>query len=199
VRPRPSLLGLLAFLALVATGSSVATAGPRWPNSTIGIGGTAAVDGDPNHGGFSIFGDALWPVEGPWSFGFTAFVDDMGTNLDPVLGPPPTFTPFGTTETRHRFVYGGAWRLDAKLATKGQWTPRVNFDWGALRIQDDARGVVIGSESAPVMALGVGISRPVLQRSSLGLGIRGHALFNERVRSYLSGGIEWGWRFGKKL
>jgi hypothetical protein len=186
-------------VALVATGTPAAHAGPRWPYTTFGIGGTAAVDGDPNHGGFSIFGDALWPVEGPWSFGFTAFVDDMGTNLAPIRGPAPTFTPFGTTETRHRFLYGGAWRLDARFAAKGPWKPRVNFDWGALRIQDDARGTVLGSESAPAMAFGFGMSRPVLQRSSLGLGVRVHRLFNERVRGYLSGGIEWGWQFGKKL
>lgn len=193
---RRAALPLALVTAAVAALAAPAAAGPRVPDFRLTVGGTAAVSGDPSNGGFSLGGTALWPVEGPWRFGVTGFADDMGTQLDQILRLGPPVEKLGATETHHRFVWGGEWRLEAQLPAKGRWTPTAHLTWGVMRVQDDARGVVIGAESAVSSGFGFGIRRPVLQRSTVGATVQVHRLSNDRVRSYASAGVEWGWRFG---
>jgi hypothetical protein len=194
----PRTRAVLAVAALAAAlAATPAAAGPRMPELAIGIGTTAAVGGDLNSGGFAAWGSALWPVEGPWSFGFTAFVDDMGNRLVRVSGGGPPPVPLGTVEDRHRFAFGGGWQMNARLPDTGRWQPVASAFWNVTRIQDDARGTVLGAESTTGLGLGLGIRRPVLQRSTVGAALRYTYLFNDTVDGYMSGGVEWGWRFGK--
>ena len=57
-----------AGLAALLAGSAPprAAAGPHMPDLSIGLGGTGAVSGDLDSGGFAAWGTALWPVDGPW-------------------------------------------------------------------------------------------------------------------------------------
>jgi len=193
---RPARIAALALVALSALASPLA-AGPHLPDLSIAVGGTGAVGGDLDSGGFSASGTAMWPVEGPWSFGFTGFVDDMGNRLVSVNdgGVPPT--PLGTLEDRHRFVFGGGWQMAARLSDWGRWQPSASAFWTAARVQDDARGVVFGATSTMGVGLGFSLRRPVLQRSTVGVGLRYHHLFDDVVDGYMSAAVEWGWRFGK--
>ena len=194
---RSARIRVAAATALLTLGSSAPlTAGPHMPDLSVGLGATTAVSGTPNNGGFSTWGAALWPVDGPWSFGFAGFVDDMGNTLVQAVRPgvPPVLA--GTVETRHRFVYGGGWRLDARLPGAGRWQPTASAMWNVARVQDDARGVVIDGQSAAGFGLGLGIHRNALKHSAVGAVIRYHRLRNDRASGYMSGGLEWGWRFG---
>jgi len=190
----PAAGGAVLLAALIA---APATAGPRMPALSLGVGTTAAVSGDLDSGGYSISGSAMWPVEGPWSFGVTAFADDMGTRLVSVNdgGVPPL--PLGTLEDRHRFVFGGGWQMGARLPDLGKWQPAATAFWTATRLQDDARGTVLWARSTTGLGLGMSLTRPVLQRSTVGVALRYHYLFDDVVEGYASGGVEWGWRFGK--
>ena len=172
-------------------------AGPHLPELSLGLGTTAAVQGTLDSGGFAAWGAALWPVDGPWSFGFAGFVDDMGNSLVQAIRPGAPPVRLGTVEQRHRFVYGGSWRLDARLPGAARWQPTASAMWSVARVQDDARGVVLDGQSTTGLGLGLGLSRPILQRSTVGAVLRYHHLFNDRVDGYMSGGLEWGWRFGK--
>lgn len=195
--PRAPRVRAVLVTALGLALAAPVAAGPRMPHLSLGIGGTGAVSGDLGGGGFAVWGAALWPVEGPWSFGFTGFVDDMGTRLLRVTdgGAPPV--QLGTVEDRHRFVYGGGWQMNARLPNTGRWEPVASAFWNAARVQDDARGTILAAETTTGLGLGLGIRRPVLQRSTVGVALRYHHLFNDVVDSYMSGGVEWGWRFGK--
>jgi hypothetical protein len=195
-RPRRAGLAPFALLAL-ALATAPAVAGPHMPDLSIGVGGTGAVEGDLSNGGFSIWSTAMWPVEGPWAFGITAFVDDMGNKIIPVNdgGVPPQ--PLGSLEERHRFVWGGGWQMSARLSDWGRWQPTASAFWTGARVQDDHRGDVLGAITSTGLGLGFGLRRPVLQRSTVGVTLRYHHLFNDVVDGYMSGAVEWGWRFGK--
>ncbi|MEO5619225.1 MAG: hypothetical protein ABIS67_15755 [Candidatus Eisenbacteria bacterium] len=193
----PLVRAALTAAALGAIAATPLAAGPRMPQLTLGIGGTGAVAGDLNNGGFAVWGAALWPVEGPWSVGVTGFVDDMGNRLVRVTDGATPPVALGTVEDRHRFAFGGGWQMNARLPNAGRWEPVASAFWSVARIQDDARGTVLGAESTTGLGLGLGIRRPVLQRSTVGVAFRYQHLFNDIVESYMSGGVEWGWRFGK--
>ncbi len=197
MRPAPRAVArVLAALALLAHAAPLA-AGPRMPDLSAGMGATGAVSSDLDGGGFSAWGAATWDVEGPWSFGFGAFVDDMGSRLVSANdgGVPPQ--PLGTIEDRHRFAWGGGWQLSARLGGSGRWEPRASAFWNVARVQDDASGVVLAAETTTGLGIGFGLRRPVLQRSTVGVALRYQRLFGDTVGRYLSGGVEWGWRFGK--
>src|SRR5438045_570859 len=103
---------LLALALATAACAAPAGAGPRWPDLYINGGGTFAVSGDPNKGGFESSIAGLWPVDDRLSFGLTVYADDMGSKLAQFTETGPPLTLLGTYESDHRFVYGAGWRLD---------------------------------------------------------------------------------------
>lgn len=184
-------LGLLS-LALAA---APAAAGPNFPDLALSLGGTTAVEGTPGKGGVSASLSGLWPVEGPLSFGLTAIVDDMGTELAQFTQPGPPLTLLGTYPRNHRFVYGGGWRLDCEPATLRRWRPFASATWAYLRIQDDERGTIVHAQSATAFGLGLGARRNILQHSTVGAVVRYQHLADDRVERYVTAAVEWGWRF----
>jgi hypothetical protein len=189
---------LVAAMAAGMLGAAPAAwAGPHWPDLSIGLGGTAVVSGDVDGGGFAAWAAGTWAIEGPWSMGIHVFADDMGNRLVQAIRPGTPPVSLGTVEERHRFVYGGGWRMDAGLPLLGRWEPVASATWSYARIQDDARGTTLDAMSTNGFGVGLAIRRPVLQHSTVGVALRYHHLFNDTVDGYMSAGVEWGWRFGK--
>lgn len=185
---------LLPFVVLLALLAAPASAGPHWPDPSVAFGGTTAVAGAPNSGGFSASGSVMWPVEGLLAFGLTAFADDMGTRLAQFYAPGRPPVALGAYERDHRFVYGGAWRLDVSPAPSRGWRPFASASWGYARVQDDARGVISNAESATRFGIGAGVRREVLRSSTVGVVVHYHRLADDRVDQYMSAALEWGWR-----
>jgi hypothetical protein len=181
----------VAWLALSA---AAATAGIHPPDLSVALGGTTAVSGDLSNGGFAAWGAAMWPVDDLWSFGVEAIVNDAGNDIREVFSGP---TPLGKVEDRHRFAWGGGWRLDARLPGPGRWEPLATVTYDAVRIQDDHRGTVLAAESANGIGVGLELRRPVLQHSTVGIGLRYHHLFNDTLDGFMTAAVAWGWRFGK--
>jgi len=136
----------------------------------------------------------MWPVDDLWSFGVEAIVNDAGNDVHEVFRGE---VPLGEVENRHRFAWGGGWRLDAHLPGPGRWEPLATVTWDAIRIQDDQRGTVLAAESANGIGVGLELRRPVLQHSTVGIGVRYHHLFNDTLDGFMTAAVEWGWRFGK--
>jgi len=184
----------LLSAGLLALTACAAAAGPHMPQVSLALGGTTGVSGDLNSGGFAISSAALWPVDDRWSFGVEAIVHDAGNDVREIFEDS---TPVGTVELRHRFAWGGGWRLDSRLPGLGRWEPLATLTWSAVRIQDDARGKVYAAETTNGVGIGLGIRRPVLQHSTVGALVRYHHLFNDTLDGYVTAAVEWGWRFGK--
>ncbi len=192
---RRALARGLAVAALLAVGAGAAVAGPHRPDLLVALGGTSAVSGDLNNGGYAAWGAVMWPVDEMWSFGVEAIADDAGNDVREAFAGT---TPVGTIENRHRFVWGGGWRLDARLPGPGRWEPLATLTWDALRIQDDHRGTVLDAESANGVGVGLELRRAVFQHSTLGVGVRYHHLFNQKLDGFMTAAVEWGWRYGKR-
>lgn len=188
------IVALAAMVASLALPTGLASAGPRVPDLSVALGGTTAVSGDLTTGGFAAWGAAMWPVDDLWSFGVEAIVNDAGNDIHEVFRGA---TPLGELEHRHRFAWGGGWRLDAHLPGPGRWEPLATVTWDAVRIQDDQRGTVLAAESANGIGVGLEMRRPVLQHSTVGIGVRYHHLFNDTLDGFMTAAVEWGWRFGK--
>ena len=187
--------GAVAALAVAAVlPASPVSAGPHVPDLSVALGGTGAVAGDLTSGGYAAWGAAMWPVDDFWSFGVEAMVNDAGNDIHEVFSGT---TPRGEVEQRHRFVWGGGWRLDARLPGPGRWEPLATVTWDAVRIQDDQRGTVLAAESTNGIGVGLELRRPVLQHSTVGVGVRYHHLFNDTLDGFMTAAVEWGWRFGK--
>lgn len=183
-----------AVAALLVAAVLPASAGPHVPDLSIALGGTGAVGGDLATGGYAAWGAAMWPVDDFWSFGVEAMVNDAGNDIREVFSGT---TPRGEVEQRHRFAWGGGWRLDARLPGPGRWEPLATVTWDAVRIQDDQRGTILAAESANGIGVGLELRRPVLQHSTVGVGVRYHHLFNDTLDGFMTAAVEWGWRFGK--
>ena len=193
-RHRALLAVALSACALLVVSAPAALAGPHPPDLAVALGSTTAVSGDLSTGGFAAWGAAMWPVDELWSFGVEGIVNDAGNHLQEVYSGG---TPLGTVEERHRFAWGGGWRLDARLPGPGRWEPLATVTWDAVRIQDDQRGTVLAAESSSGLGVGLELRRPVLQHSTVGVGVRYHHLFNDTLDRFMTAAVEWGWRFGK--
>ena len=191
LHPFAACVASVALLVLVA---SAASARPHRPDLSLALGGTTVVSGDLNSGGFAAWGAAMWPVDEIWSFGVEAIANDAGNDVREAFSGT---TPLGTLENRHRFAWGGGWRLDAHLPGPGRWEPLATVTWDAVRIQDDHRGTVLAAESANGVGIGLELRRPVLQHSTVGVGVRYHHLFNDTLDGFMTAAVEWSWRFGK--
>jgi hypothetical protein len=187
----------LLVLLLLATMAGSALAGPAWPDLTVALGGTGAVSGTPNSGGFSGSVAGMWPVEERFAFGISVFADDMGSELNELVEPGPPPVSFGTFPGAHRLLYGAGWRFDYEPDLKYRWRPFASATWDYVRIQDDTHGTVTNALSATRIGLGLGVHRNILKRSTVGVVVRFHRLSDDLVDQYASVTAEWGWRFGR--
>lgn len=192
--PARRIAAVAAVVAALVLPAGLASAGPHVPDLSVALGGTEAVSGDLTTGGFAAWGAAMWPVDDLWSFGVEAIVNDAGNDIQEVFS---SGTPVGKLENRHRFAWGGGWRLDAHLPGPGRWEPLATVTWDAVRIQDDQRGTILGAESSNGIGVGLELRRPILQHSTVGIGVRYHHLFNDTLDGFMTAAVEWGWRFGK--
>jgi len=188
--PHPALYAILA--GGIAALPNVGAIPP--PEVFATVGNTLAVLGKPNGGGFSTSGAVLWPFEDHYAFGLTAFADDMGADIDSLWVPSDPRVLLGVVELAHRWTYGAAWRLDARLAPVLGWTPVASGTWGFARVADDRRGTRTALVGSTGFSLAGGVRHPVLKRSTLGATVRYSRLFNDTAGRYMSAALEWGWR-----
>jgi len=169
------------------------------PKLLAGTGGTFAVLGHPDRGGFSASLAAMWPVdlqltdEERVSFGLTAFADDLGAELGALRDPTDPTADLGRIETAHRSTWGVAWRADVAVGRVGAWTPVASGTWGGYWITDDHRGKTTAATGSAGWSLAAGARRAILASGTLGAMLRYHRLFNDTAGRYMSAGLEWGW------
>ena len=193
MRIRAGAATLVAALALAA-GPRVALARGGF---VFDVGKTGAISGPLTDGGMSLGLGLLWPVdEAPWSlpvrFGLMGFFDDMGSQVEPLVGGAGNV--IGLAETQHQDVFGAAFRLDWEPAIKWKWRPYGSGTWGYYRVTNDLHGATLDGVSAAGFSLGGGIVRHLASGSSFGAVVRYHRLFDDVTGRYVSGGVEWGWR-----
>ena len=68
---------LAAAAAALALTGATADAASR-PEVVLGVGHTAAVEGDPGGGGAALGLSLLWPLEDHFRVGLMGFADDLG-------------------------------------------------------------------------------------------------------------------------
>src|SRR4029453_5911416 len=111
----------------------------------------------------------------------TGFADDLGTEIGRLSDPNDPSIDLGAVETAHRLVWGGAWRLQARLGgwrldpTMGAWhgwSPTASASWGVYRVHDDVRGEVVDAVSSTGFGLGLGAEHAFSPRHALGFGMR---------------------------
>jgi hypothetical protein len=184
------LVALLAF----STGPRVAEARGGF---VLDVGKTGAISGPYTDGGLSLGLGLLWPVdEAPWNlpvrFGLMGVFDDMGAQVEPLIGGAGNV--IGLAETQHQDVLGAAFRLDWEPVLTWKWRPYGSGTWGYYRVTNDVRGATTGGVSAPGFSLGAGVVRYLASGSSFGAVVRYHRLFDDETGRYVSAGVEWGWR-----
>ena len=190
-----------------ALGAAMLLAAPAlasWrPDLVTEVGGTFAVNAEPDEGGFSLALASMWPVDPPFGlggalrFGVMGFADDMGSQEIRLQDPNDPSIDLGPAEGAHRIAWGGAWRLDATApVTWWGWSPVGNASWGVWRVQDDVRGEIRSAVSSTGFGLGLGLDRPLSSRHAIGIGVRYDRLFNDVVGRYMSGGLNWRWKLG---
>jgi len=196
MRAIPLVLACGLVAALLAP-SRVAAGLPR-PDVLIGAGGTFATTGTPEGGGASFSLSPLWPVNDRVRFGLMLFADDIGTTIAR-LHDPNDGSDLGAVALSHRWTFGGAWRADADLVTRGRWTAGATGSWGYWRIEDDVRGTTTAAASAIGFTLGANARRALSSGQALGFELRYHQLFSDRgsayrrVEHYASAAIDWRW------
>ena len=179
----------------------VLTAGPGVAHARGGfvfdVGKTGAISGPLTDGGMSLGLGLLWPVdEAPWGlpvrFGLMGYYDDMGSQVEPLVGGAGNV--IGVAETQHQDVFGAAFRLDWEPELGWKWRPYGSGTWGYYRVTTDLHGATLGGVSAPGFSLGAGIVHHLASGSSIGAVVRYHRLFDDETGRYVSGAVEWGWR-----
>ena len=183
------------LMALVAAGVASTRFAQAGPDVTANIGRTAAILGEPNQGGFSIWLSALWPFEQYFAFGPSLFADDLGTEAER-LTDPNDHTDLGAVAGLHRITYGGAWRLDAEWPTRGAWAPYASGTWGLCHVADDLLGETVDTWNSTGFSLGVGL-RYLFHGATVGTSVRYHRLFNDQVGRYVGISLDGSWHLGK--
>jgi hypothetical protein len=178
-------------LALLAPAGARAAARPE---VDVALGGTTAVQGEPNEGGPSASLSVLWPIAGPLAFGVMLHADDAGSTVDSLRDAQGHGLPYGKIEQLHRATYGASWRTDVRLPARLGATPSLSMTWGYYRIQDDSHGTslrTIGTSGGSIAAL---VRRPLGPHLALGAGARLHWLFNDFQRRIVEVSVQGAWR-----
>lgn len=174
------------------TAALVAGAGPARANPDLEatLGGTLAISGTPDDGGWSVSLSPMWDVHDRWLFGVMLFADDMGTEFGQLVDPNDG-SDRGTVQLGHTHVLGAAWRLDREWGSITTWLPYVSGTWGYYRLLDDVRGEPRGREGSTGFSLAGGVRRAVSDRQAIGVSVRYHRLFNDHVGRYVGWGVDW--------
>jgi hypothetical protein len=180
----------LALASLAAPASAV----PR-PDLVVSAGSTLAASGQPRGGGPAVALACLWPFEERYRMGVVFFGDDLGRRSGRLLDPNDG-TDLGATETAHRDVYGGGWRMDAIAGRPGGWDPFATATWGIYREERDQQGFPIESRSAVGLGIGAGLALPLTERHGAALTVRAHRLTGGSSTAYVTIAGEWHWHWG---
>ncbi len=186
MRARP-LASLVIALALGPAAACV-HADPR---VVLGFGVTGGSSDGPKQSGAAAELSALWN-KGPIEFGPMAFAYDLGTTVGR-LRDPNNGTDLGTTALTHRYVFGGAWRLDLPLGEWHAWHSRVGTTWGYYRVQDDHEGSIERSVSALGLSVGAGLSHRLFPSTGFGAAVRYHELLDSRQKHFVSATVDLSW------
>ena len=192
-RRRRVVLVLAAAAAALALTGATADAASR-PEVVLGVGHTAAIEGDPGGGGAALGLSLLWPLEDHFRVGLMGFADDLGERAARLLGPGGV--DLGPVSGVHRAARGAGWRIEGHVPSRGFLTPYFSATWGYYRMDDDVRGVTTRRVRAAGFGLGAGVLRAINDRHSAGVAARYHQLSRGSTERYLTGALEWRWGRG---
>ena len=178
--------GLIAALV-----THVAPAGAARPEMVVGIGSTAAVEGELGTSGASLSGSLLWPLEDHFRIGLMALADDFGELRGRLTAPGSV--DLGPVAEAHRAALGALWRMEAHLPSAGAYDLFAAATWGAYRVSDDVRGTTTRRLSAAGLGLGLGVARRIAGAQVAGITLRYQLLSRGAAQRYLSAAIEWRW------
>ena len=184
----PIVIATLALTAFAAPASG------RAPDAIIDIGRTLSVKDGPGGGGVSLGLSVLWRLEEHFRVGIMAFADGLGERTDRLIGPGGV--DLGPVAGIHRATQGAAARLEAHLPGRHRLQPHVAATWGFYRVEDDVRGVLLGSDDAVGFGLGVGLLRAFNDHHAAGVALRAQQLSRGAAGRYLTAALEWRWSIG---
>jgi hypothetical protein len=185
---RPRIVWSAALAAAL-----VASAAHALPRIELGLGATASSSDGPQESGASATLAALWEIGPRFEFGPMLFADDLGSTLGRLRDANDPSIDLGPIAERHRMTFGGAWRVDALLRSRGRWNGRAGATWGYYRIHEDRIGVVQQALSAVGWSLGAGASRTLWPSTALGISVRWHQLLEERQDHYVRATVDLMW------
>jgi hypothetical protein len=184
---------LLVTLAILASPASAALN----PDLVLTAGRTLAVSGEPNEGGLALAASAMWDLAPPIRAGVILHADDLGTLMGR-LYDERTGEDLGAVEVLHRMTWGAGWRFDAELPDLGTWKPFVSGTFGVYRVADDVRGDPLAATTSTGLGVGAGVRRTMAGFGALGVSARWNALQSGPVSGWLSLGLDWQVRLGKR-
>ncbi|MCC7215408.1 MAG: hypothetical protein IT517_01455 [Burkholderiales bacterium] len=201
---KPDLRLLLSAAFAVAITAAPAGAFGLLPSDLLlGAGNSFATTGDPNGGGASLRAVPQWRVTDKLKFGIEFFADDIGTEIVDVVDPADGISRGAVAQT-HRWVYGGAWRADGELLSRGRWKSGVSGSWGYWRVEDDIRGRTQGAFSGIGFGASANIRRVVSRAQDLGMSVGYTRVFADRraavqrVDRYAYAALEWRWAIAER-
>jgi hypothetical protein len=184
--------GIVALVLALVPG--VAFAG--WaPGVAATAGGTFAISGVPDEGGFAFSLAPMWYVGDGISAGFMLSADDMGTELGR-LTDVNDGSDLGATALRQSWVSSASFRMDAEWGSIDSWMPFVSGTWGWYRIIDDEGfgGERVKDRNSVGWSAGGGIRWQIAEGQALGTSMRYHRLFNDRIGRFMSWSLDWSFR-----
>jgi hypothetical protein len=192
----PRRAAIAATLAAGLAAFAAAAPGPAGAARTevvAGLGHTFAVPGEPGNGGVSLALSLLWPIEERFRIGVMGFADDLGEEVDRLIGPGgEDLGPVGGT---HRASTGGLLRMEAHWPGR-RFAPFVSAFFGMYRIGDDVQGTDVSENLTPGYGAGLGAQYPLNAHHAVALTVRGQFLTRGVIDGYMSAALEWRWGIG---
>ena len=190
MRARPASVTLLVAALGVAVMAGAAASATR-PELVVGVGGTAAVQGDPGQGGVSLALAVLWPFENRFRLGLMGTLDDLGAREARLRSP--SGVDLGPTSDLHRAAQSLTWRAEAHLREARGWHAFAAGLWGLYRVADDLSGDLQSRIITGGGGVGVGVLRSVSGGHAAGVTVRSQWLSRGAASRYLSAAAEWRW------
>ena len=188
----------LAVAAVIGAWCAAATPLMAASRLELTAGFTSASSDGPQNMGASLGAAATWDIGHRLWFGPMLFADDLGTEMGRITDPV-TGEDLGPQVESHRWIYGGAFRLDGELPSSGGWTGLGSVSWGYYRIEDDRVGQTLAAESALGLSLGAAVRRALKPSTAIGMSARWHHLLTETQDHYLRVGVDLIWQPGALL
>ncbi len=70
--------------------------------------------------------------------------------------------------------------------------------WGAYRVQDDVRGIPLRAVSTTGLSFGGEVRRALMGGGALGASAQWHRVLDGPTSGWLSAGLDWQWRWGRR-